>query len=134
MRRCPGGHVLLAHYLSDTQWRQRSSRRPRRIHTMSTLAQQVIHPKAIDPNNVQEIYANGPINVNIIGPCATLTFTNIRPDIAQAIKGGEVKDHNAVVVARITIPVQGVVEIKNLLNQMLIDQPVPLINQPMGRA
>ena len=86
--------------------------------------QQITHPKVIDPKNVEETFANGPVNMTTIGSCTTLTFTNVRPDTAQAISGGQVTDHYAVVVARITVPSEIAVEIKNLLNRAIVDQPV----------
>ena len=50
---------------------------------MTVMPQQVVNPVTVDPNNVAEAYANGPVNVNVMGPCATLTFTNIRGDVVE---------------------------------------------------
>jgi hypothetical protein len=85
--------------------------------------QQVVNPVATDPNNVAETYANGPVNLNVMGPCATLTFTNIRGDIGDLMKGGAVTKHSAVVVARVTMPTECLVGLKDLLNKMIINAP-----------
>jgi hypothetical protein len=87
------------------------------------MAQQVINPIAVDPNNVAESYANGPVNVNVMGPCATLTFTNIRGDVGQLMKGAEATKHSAVVVARVTMPTENLAGLKDLLNKMIVTQP-----------
>ena len=93
---------------------------------MSALAQQVINPVVTDPDNVPETYANGPININIMGPCATLTFTNVRPDIGQLMKGEQVTKHSAVVRVRVTLPNECLVGLKAALNQMIKDGAGPL--------
>lgn len=91
---------------------------------MSQIAQQIVTPTFVDPNNVSETYANGPINFNIMGPCATLTFTAIRGDLTQSMKVETVTKANAVVVARITLPLQMAAELKGLLNRSIQEQPI----------
>jgi len=94
------------------------------------MPQQVVNPVTVDPNNVAEAYANGPVNVNVMGPCATLTFTNIRGDVGQLMKGGEITKHSAVVVARVTMPAESLVGLKDLLNKMIVNPP----GQAVGHA
>src|SRR4051812_28424160 len=86
---------------------------------MSQLPQQVITPIVIDPNNVSELYSCGPINLNIMGPCGTLTFTQLRPDLAQTIAGKQATKHYAVVTSRVTTPVQNLIDLRDLLSQMI---------------
>jgi hypothetical protein len=83
----------------------------------------MVTPVIRDPNNVAETLVNGPINVNIMGTFATLTFTNVRPDVAQAFKG-EVKDFSAVVSSRLTMPIEILVQLRDMLNQMIQNQPI----------
>jgi hypothetical protein len=78
---------------------------------------------AIDPDNVRETFANGPTNFTALGPCTTLTFTTVRGDIAEQMSGGPISKFSAVVVARITMPTASVVELRNLLDRILADQP-----------
>lgn len=91
---------------------------------MSVLAQQVVNPTVRDPDNVPEKFANGPVNVNLTGAFATLTFTNVRPDLTQAFKG-EVKDFSAIVVTRLTMPTESLVQLRELLNRT-IQQPTSI--------
>jgi hypothetical protein len=90
---------------------------------MTFQPQQVVNPVTTDPNNVPETYANGPVNVTVMGPCATLTFTTVRPDIEQIMKGTEVTKHSAIVVTRITMPSECLGGLKDLLNRMIVNSP-----------
>lgn len=91
---------------------------------MSQIAQQVINPTIVDRKEVAETYCNGPINLNIMGPCGTLTFSTVRADAAQALAGSQVTNHTALVSARVTLPLDVLVALKGLLNQMLPESPV----------
>jgi hypothetical protein len=90
---------------------------------MAQSPQTTVHPTAIDPENVRETFANGPVNFNALGPCTTLTFTTLRGDIAEQMAGGPVSKFSLVVVSRITMPTANVVELRNLLDRILADQP-----------
>jgi hypothetical protein len=83
------------------------------------LSQQATVPIGIDPNNIPDAYANGPINLSIRGPCGTLTFTNVRGDIAQLLAGQSSAKTYAVVTARVTLPLEALTELRNMLNQSL---------------
>ena len=37
----------------------------------------------IDPDSVPETLCDGPFNISVLGPLATITFTHIRPDVSQ---------------------------------------------------
>jgi hypothetical protein len=93
---------------------------------MSQIAQQIINPTVVDPNNVAETYCNGPVNLNLMGPCGTITLTSVRANAAQAFSGNQVTEHLAIVTARITMPAELLVELKNLLNRMLPEQPMAI--------
>lgn len=84
---------------------------------------QVKAATARDPDNVRETYANGPINVNIIGPCGTITFTNVRSDIADLLSGKPNAPVYASVVSRVTLPIDQLNELRTLLNRMIGDPP-----------
>jgi hypothetical protein len=72
-----------------------------------------------DPYNVQEIFAAGPFNINITGPIATITFTHLRPDVHDILAGKSPAGVQAVVVARIVMPADGLAEFRNVLNKMM---------------
>jgi hypothetical protein len=94
---------------------------------MSALAQQVVTPVGADPNAVPEIFANGPINIQGMGPVMTLTFTSVRPaDFAASLKG-PVQNYSAVAVCRLTLPTDVCAELKNLLNRTFVDAPMPIM-------
>jgi hypothetical protein len=92
---------------------------------MSQTAQQVVDPTLSDPYQTKEAYSNGPISLNIIGPCGTLVFTNVRPCLPNRL-GQNTADHEAVVSARVTMPLGMIVELRNLLNKSILDQPPPM--------
>jgi len=98
---------------------------------MSQLPQQIIQPTVVDPKNVADTYCNGPINLNLMGPCGTITFTTIRPDPSQSFAGKQVTKHMAVVSSRVTTPLENLAGLRDLLNQMLPDATVaaPFLKQ-----
>jgi hypothetical protein len=85
-------------------------------------------PPAADPHDVAETYSNGPINCNIAGPCATLTFTALRGDIDGLLHNRPDTPVRCVVVARVVLPNDALVQLRDLLNRMI--QPV----HPAGTA
>ena len=62
------------------------------------------HIEVSDPNNVTEIYANGPFNVMNSGPFVELTFTTVRPDISEIFARSQNPAIKATVAARILMP------------------------------
>src|SRR5262249_43556780 len=91
---------------------------------LSQIAQQVVKPTAIDPNCVPETYSNGPVNLNITGPCATLTFTTVRADIGEVMSGKQATTHFAVVTGGVTMPLDCLVKLRDLLNKTIQNQPM----------
>jgi hypothetical protein len=88
---------------------------------MSALTH-VVTPVVRDSDNVTDTFVNGPINLNVMGQVATLTFTTVRPDSAQAFKG-QVKDFSAVVTSRLTMPLETLVQLRELLSNSVQKQP-----------
>jgi hypothetical protein len=86
---------------------------------MTAIQQQVVTPIIRDPNSVTETLANGPINMNMMGNFVTLTFTQVRPDVGQLFKG-KVQDLTAVVVSRVTIPIECLIQLKTMLDHSVI--------------
>lgn len=100
---------------------------------MSQIAQQVVQPIACDPDNVRETYANGPINVSIMGPCAILTFTTVRGDLAELMAGRQATKFTATVVSRMAVPTNALVGLRDLLNQLVPKGPM-VVGTPMGNG
>ncbi len=82
------------------------------------IGQQFVNPPVSDPNGVNETLSNGPINLSIVGTMATMTFTTVRPDVKQAFTGS-VKDVSAIVVSRLTMPFENLVQLRDMLNQTI---------------
>lgn len=86
-------------------------------------AQQVIKPTFVDSSDVKPAYSNGPTNLTIIGPCGTLTFTNVTQP-ASDLFAGKQTGHIAVVSAKVTMPLEGIVGLRDLLNRMIAEHPI----------
>ncbi len=85
---------------------------------MSQIAQQIITPTLV---------VNGPINFSVLGPCATLTFTVMRGDLDQMMKGQPQTKMTAAVATRLVMPLDVAAQLKVLLNQIIQDQPIGTI-------
>jgi hypothetical protein len=97
---------------------------------MSIVAQQVVVPKVCDPNNVSETLANGPINMNVLGNLVTFTFTHVRLDVGKLFEGQfDVNKLSAIVVARVTIPMEQLVQLKTMLEQSVVEMPTGTTKQ-----
>ena len=98
---------------------------------MSISAQQVVNLSVEDPNAIAETFANGPFNLNILGSVATLTFTSVRPDVTKMFSGNA-NDLSAIVVSRLTMPVEHLVQLRQLLAQVIVEPssmpPAPMAN------
>jgi hypothetical protein len=90
---------------------------------MTAIAQQIVTPVVCDPNSVAETFANGPINIHGMGSVVTLTFTSVRPKDLAALLKGATGEFSAVVVSRVTMPLEVAIELRNLLNRTFVDQP-----------
>jgi hypothetical protein len=90
---------------------------------MSQIAQQMIAPTFTDPNGVPETYVNGPISLNIMGPCVTITFTVVRGDLEETMKGQSLTKLTATVAERLTMPLHAAAQLRAALNKLIQDQP-----------
>lgn len=98
---------------------------------MTAIQQQMVTPTIRDPNSISETLANGPINMNVMGNFVTLTFTQMRPDVGQLFKGKvNIQDLVAVVVSRVTMPVECLMQLKAMLDHSLI-QTMPVGGSPL---
>lgn len=89
---------------------------------MSISAQQVTNPPVSDPNMVPETLVNGPINMSVIGSIATLTFTSVRPDVKEVF-GGDMKNLSAIVVSRLSMPMENLVQLREMLSHVVQTAP-----------
>jgi len=96
---------------------------------MNVVNQQLISPVPSDPNNVAETFANGPISAQGIGSILTLTFTSIRPS-KMDMTSTTAPQMTAVVVSRIALPLEVVVQLKHLLNSSVLEQIRPTAQAP----
>ena len=79
------------------------------------------HPPVADPNSVRETLAVGPFSINVRGPLATITFTHIRARVGDLIANKDSQNVEAIVVARIVLPTDGLGELRNVLNNLMKD-------------
>lgn len=91
---------------------------------MSQLAQQIVTPKVTDPNHIAETFVNGPFSLNINNGIAVLTFTTARPDLQQSMSGKQATDYEAPVTLRVAMPLNMLVEVRNLLQRSVQEQPI----------
>jgi hypothetical protein len=82
---------------------------------------QLPQPRVDDPETVPEIWVNGSVNISVTGPVATITFSHVRPNSADLFAGKQPATLNAVVRARIVMPMEGLAGLKQLLDQLIIE-------------
>jgi hypothetical protein len=82
---------------------------------------QLPQPPVTDPDAVPEIWVNGPVNVNITGPVAAITFAHVRPDPADIFVNKQPATAVSVVRARIVMPLAGLAGLRDLLNQIIVN-------------
>lgn len=82
-------------------------------------------PAAIDPHNVAETFCAGPFHVHLGSGFAVLTFTQARIAAQALFHYGEgrleevAKNHaQYVVVARLALPIAGLVELRDMLDKL----------------
>jgi hypothetical protein len=83
------------------------------------MVQQAIPVKITDPDRIPETFVHGPIGINMSAHFALLTFTNLRPDID---KGGEpttMPPTDAVVRARLVIPLETLAQLRDTITNVL---------------
>ena len=77
------------------------------------------HPSVIDPDNIPETFATGPLNIEVTGPVAILTFTQARNDISDLMARKQPPAMSAVVRARIVMPTEALGALRDVINQMI---------------
>ena len=92
---------------------------------MTAIVQQMVTPVVRDLGNVAETFVNGPINLNVMGNVATLTFTTVRVDLPQSIKE-QPKDFSAVVSSRLTMPLETLIQLREMLSKSIQPQPISM--------
>jgi len=85
------------------------------------------HPSVIDPDNIPETFAIGPLNIQVTGPVATLTFTHARNDIHDLMTGKQPPAMKAVVRARIVMPTETLGALRDMINQMISASAPPSV-------
>ena len=78
---------------------------------------------AQDPDNVAEVFVNGPINCNVQGPFAQLTFTHVRAETRDLFDGKKLPKVATIVRARILLPLEQLNELRKLLDGIIGDAP-----------
>lgn len=74
-----------------------------------------------DPHVVPEVLCVGPTNLWVTGPLATLTFSHIRKTADSTFK--DVAKTEAVIRARVVLPIEALVELRGLIDRMMANQP-----------
>ena len=82
-------------------------------------------PPPSDPYEIKEMFVNGPMNCHIAGPVAQLTFTHVRPEIADLFSDKNPPKIDVVVMARIVLPVAQLADLRAMLNQLMKDTTAP---------
>lgn len=82
------------------------------------MANQPQFPSVIDPDSVPETLCDGPFNISVLGPLATITFTHIRPGVSQLFANATFVP-NAVVRARVVLNLQNLAALKDTLNAFI---------------
>lgn len=90
---------------------------------MTATVQQT--PVVRDVGNVTEVFVNGPINMNVMGNVATLTFTTVRVDLPTS-PSVQPTELSAVVTNRVTMPIEVLFALREMLTKSIQTQPMPL--------
>jgi len=91
----------------------------------SAVTDKLKPPIVTDPNNVPEMLCDGPFNVTVAGPFATLTLTHGRPDATALFRDGNT-DFKPIVRARIVTSMNNLVAMRDLLNRIIQDPGTPV--------
>jgi len=62
--------------------------------------------KIADPDNVPEIFVNGPFNIMNAGGIVHFTFTAARPNPNDLLKGSTTPEFQAIVACRLLMPLE----------------------------
>lgn len=73
----------------------------------------------VDPDQIAEILVAGPFNFTVNNSFATLTLTHLRPHAASVMSTPAEVKMEAVVRARLVIPIDGLRSLRDSLDQLL---------------
>jgi hypothetical protein len=92
--------------------------------------------KVSDPNQVSDVFVNGPINLQIGPEVCMITFTKARPDIDKLMHGQTEAAVSAVVAIRLVLPTSVANQLHTMLGQGLSSLTVSTISAagPNGGA
>ncbi|MGZ5802514.1 MAG: hypothetical protein ACXWJZ_18035 [Burkholderiaceae bacterium] len=75
-----------------------------------------------DPDHVPETFCNGPVNLTVTGAIGTLTLVHLRKSAAGTFGDLDPETADAVIRARLVLPIEAIVELRNLLDGMISKQ------------
>jgi hypothetical protein len=58
----------------------------------------------VDPNNVPEVFVNGPFNIVNMGGMLQITFTTLRPNANDLLSGKNPPEYRGTVTSRLLMP------------------------------
>jgi hypothetical protein len=73
-----------------------------------------------DPNNVPELFINGPFNVINMGGMVQVTFSTIRPDTNDLFSGNSAPKFRGTVACRLLMPAELAQQLVRTLGESLI--------------
>jgi hypothetical protein len=83
-----------------------------------------------DPNNVPELFINGPFNIINLGSMVQITFTTVRPDANDLFSGNSAPDFRGTVACRLLMSA----EMAQQLARTLVSNLIKAADQPTGTA
>jgi hypothetical protein len=85
-----------------------------------------------DPNNVPEVFVNGPMNIINMGGLVQITFTTVRPSPDDLFKGSQAPEFRWTVVSRLLMPAELAQQLARTLGENLKAAQPP--RAPVGHA
>ena len=83
-----------------------------------------------DPNNVADLFVNGPFNVLNMGAMVQITFTTARPETGDLFKGNTTPKIRGIVTSRILMPTEMAQQLAKTLGESIAQSAI----QAMGAA
>jgi hypothetical protein len=82
-----------------------------------------------DPNNVPEIFVDGPFNIINAGGIVHFTFTTARPNPKELLQGSTTPQFQAIVACRLLMPLEMAQKLSRTLAGS-VSKPAQLISTP----
>jgi hypothetical protein len=86
-----------------------------------------------DPNNVPELFINGPFNIINMGGMVQIAFTTVRPNANDLFRGSNAPEFRGTVACRLLMPAELAQQLVRTLADNLIkaaDQPAVTADNP----